>query len=887
VKHLGKSPASPLAAAALVAAALSSNAAVRPVALLVVRDNGTLEMRTAELDPVARFRVYLHGVDWLQTAAWEARERSTHVADSTCTMRGRLPVHGNPADCTIAFEEVLSGRPRGVRISVRFAAEKAVRLNACSAALFWPVAPLQKRTCRMRLPDGTWKELTLPEKFRELQPWQGEIVELRLPTRPTLVIRPDKPAHLLIQDNRQFRFDEFEFRFNFVQAGSVPAGWRDGRTFDLEFAAPVRFVPSESAPEPAPPSDWLVWRPAWDAPPVDASFLVERPAGRHGFLEIREGRFVFEDGTPARFWGVNLSAAASFPDKAAAPRIAARIARMGVNIVRVHHADAQWADRCFIDYSRGDSRHFDEENLDRFDFFMAELRKRGVYVYLDQLVNRKFLPGDGVDAADKLEPAAKPYSVFDPRLIELQKEYSRRLWTHINPYTGLAPRDDPQYVLAEFTNENDLFTQPVTLEPYRSRLEKRYRAWAAAHGVRLSAGRIDFTRRTPSMLRFFVDVQTEYYREMSRYFRERLKVRIPLTGSNWSRNVALLKALTVLDYTDSHAYHDHPRDGYRRFYNTLAVRGRRTIFSNLAFNRLDDRPFFVSEWDQPWPNEWRAEMPLAMAAIAALQGWSGATAYTYRHDWRPADYIENPFETALDPARFGLFPHAAMLFFRDVHPAKKTVAVRLGGLDLDTTPGDVEVLTGLPEIHRTIMTFSTKPQADQIVFAKTSLPETTRPILKSDTGEYRRDPQRGVARIDTPGAQAAWGLLGEAGPVRLSSVTFTVRNRFAVVALSSMNFLPVGESNRLLLTAVGRVRNTGQRYNVLHTMCLEKGRGPLLVEPIRGTVELRTALQTLRVYTLNERGERLREIPSEWKDGTLRFRIGEPAETIRYMIASN
>ena len=49
---------------------------------------------------------------------------------------------------------------------------------------------------------------------------------------------------------------------------------------------------------------------SWDDSPIDLSFLnaQERPAGRHGILKANGNQFIFEDGTPARFWGANLCA---------------------------------------------------------------------------------------------------------------------------------------------------------------------------------------------------------------------------------------------------------------------------------------------------------------------------------------------------------------------------------------------------------------------------------------------------------------------------------------------------------------------------------------------------------------------------------------------------
>jgi hypothetical protein len=58
---------------------------------------------------------------------------------------------------------------------------------------------------------------------------------------------------------------------------------------------------------------------------------------------------VFEDGTRARFWGVNIAMSASFLSYADAKRLADRIARSGFNIVRFHQMDYTPAPNIFSD----------------------------------------------------------------------------------------------------------------------------------------------------------------------------------------------------------------------------------------------------------------------------------------------------------------------------------------------------------------------------------------------------------------------------------------------------------------------------------------------------------------------------------------------------------
>ena len=81
-----------------------------------------------------------------------------------------------------------------------------------------------------------------------------------------------------------------------------------------------------------------------DRAPIDISYLfeAEKPAGKHGFLTVQGDRFVFEDGTPVRFWGTNLNSGAAFPDKDYAVKLAKRLAAYGCNIVRLHQMDSEW-----------------------------------------------------------------------------------------------------------------------------------------------------------------------------------------------------------------------------------------------------------------------------------------------------------------------------------------------------------------------------------------------------------------------------------------------------------------------------------------------------------------------------------------------------------------
>lgn len=220
---------------------------------------------------------------------------------------------------------------------------------------------------------------------------------------------------------------------------------------------------------------------------LDYSYLLDAPAGKHGFVQIKNGHFYFEDGTRIRFIGFNIPTRSNTPDHETAEKMAERFASMGVNVIRLHAADAPigesgWSsckDSPLIDYNSGTSRKLNREGLDRFDFLIAKLKEKGIYLHVDLLVTRFFQDGDGLDYPNAPQFAMKCFSHINERLIELQKEYATELLTHVNPYTGLALIDEPAVMTIQIANEDSAFKGNEFLDceesvPYHEELQRKF-----------------------------------------------------------------------------------------------------------------------------------------------------------------------------------------------------------------------------------------------------------------------------------------------------------------------------------------------------------------------------------------------------------------------------
>jgi len=667
-------------------------------------------------------------------------------------------------------------------------------------------------------------------------------------------------------------------------------------------------------------TNWKPFNLSWDdRVPVDISFVFEneKPAGKHGFLKAQGDRLVYDDGTEGRFWGVNFNSGANFPEHAYSEMVAQRLAKFGVNIVRTHQMDAEWATPNIFQFNRAvpkdNTRSLDPESLDRLDYLFYCLKQHGISIYLDLLTYRQFRPGDGVDVVDSLPQAAKPYHYFDPRLIELQKEFNEQLWTHHNLYTGLAYKDDPAIVLTELVNESDPFAQPVILEPYRTRFEEMYLDWLAGEHLPSPAFPIDFRKPDPLMARFFVQVMQDYYAELLAHLRK-IGVKIPINGTNWWITLGVTAAQRAVDFCDSHVYWNFP------LWENIDTPGTDThpmvgayenAFAMLSMNRLAGKPFFISEWDHAWPDEWRAESPLAYAATAAFQGWSGVTIHTYRYStWQAEDRLgggaetinsityRNHFDSANDPAKFGLFYHAALLLRRgDVQPAQKTAGIHFPTDPeewLLKRPGEIPALKGLPEQHKTVLLLpGAEVPVDLLQPWDQPLVMEGQGSVTADTGQMGRGWQDRWGWIDTPRTKAVYGFLGQAGTIQLTGLEFEVVTDFATIALSSLTDDPLEQSASILLTAVGRCDNTDAAYNAGHTLLdpvstQPFGHPPVLIEPIQAKIHLKTNRSNLKVNVISQHGELVTKLPVNYADGVLSFEIGpQPAwnpSTIYYLI---
>jgi hypothetical protein len=229
----------------------------------------------------------------------------------------------------------------------------------------------------------------------------------------------------------------------------------------------------------------------------DFSFL-NHPLTAADRIFVRNGHFYTvgadlqpntADDQRVRFFGISFAFGANFPDpgNGDAARIAKRLRRMGINLVRLHHMDSEpdpVADTSEFNSTLtvGPYPSFNENGLARLRTFLTALANEGIYVDLNLHVGYPFRPAvDQVPALPAWPDQGKPLQAFYPRMIQLQLQYAQGLIDKLNL------QNDPVLAMVEISNESSVVSSwqqgqldAVLAGDYRSALQTQWNTWLAA-----------------------------------------------------------------------------------------------------------------------------------------------------------------------------------------------------------------------------------------------------------------------------------------------------------------------------------------------------------------------------------------------------------------------
>jgi len=401
--------------------------------------------------------------------------------------------------------------------------------------------------------------------------------------------------------------------------------------------------------------------------------------------------------------------------------------------------------------------------------------------------------------------------------------------------------------------------------------EGRYAGVGLRDGQRVEDGSVPLVadtacpERSADFIRFLMDVEADYVSAMMRVLKEELGARamIYCTQASYGGLAGLRREGRLGDVIDMHCYPCHPREvkdgqgrAVRAVQNASMVGDAFGPIERAAFWRVADKPFLMTEFDLNPPNDHASENFPLLALLAAYQGWAGFAEYSwynFQGGRQGHDRIVSNFATTGHAGQMCMVPAMALLYRKGlVSPARERLLVTVpengiaGRLAENVWSGVPDLLSSLKgdvsDAWRRHVACRLAESGDPSLSGASGLAASE---IRSDTGEivFDRSAKGGeTLQVNAPAARLLIGAAGgrefQLGDVRLSVAKGTLRD-YADIALVALDAKPVAESRKLLLTAVARVENKGQKWDAKRTyVANDWGEGPTLAEPVRLTLTL-------------------------------------------------
>ena len=618
--------------------------------------------------------------------------------------------------------------------------------------------------------------------------------------------------------------------------------------------------------------------------------FTDAPAGKYGWMRNVGGHFEFErrPGRPVRLYGANICSESCYQSHEDAEKMVANLKRFGYNAFRLHHHDHGMV--------RGskDGLTFNAKEMDKFDYLLAAAIREGFYLTTDLYVTRALAPiewrhiGVDRDGNVSIQLFKALCAVYEPAF-ENWCTYARNFLAHVNPYTGRAYKDEPALALIALINEGGLLMGWNA----SSKDERVLAAWKKWLNGKRTADPSFYPSADPNVAPkgdsavaqlFMGELETNMSSRMKAFLRK-LGCKALITNDNWGWHFApLQKASAQYDYIDDHFYVDHPETlGKRRFPSRLE--NVNPVLMNefppcrVAFARMANKPFTVSEWHFCAPGAFRGMGGLLTGAMAALQDWDGLWQFAYapRQDVVPLDYYDlgsDPLGLASDRATICLFLRGDMAPYAPDN-----------GVSLLVTPASEKPADGKRAFRaapswcdaawnmRVASCLSAKDAGSLRVIPRERAEDSDvkkRLLKASPNNSIAFDRKKGSFRIATPrtcGGFAPDGTAISAGPLSVA-----VKGAQATVWASSLDGNPIVVSRRILLTHLTDLQGEGTKFAGAEKKVLLKfGKGSLVRN---GKAEITLAFErpsAYVVYGLDMGGKRLEAIPAKVKDGKLSF----------------
>lgn len=652
--------------------------------------------------------------------------------------------------------------------------------------------------------------------------------------------------------------------------------------------------------------------------PLDASFMLDAPAGKHGYIKADGDKLYFEDGTPVQFWGADVGPEQIFMTKERIDMMVDRFASYGFNLIRFHKPDTAGAGATNI-YTRGSQSPYDIDpyKMDLLHYTIYALKQRGIYILMDGCVQF----GNFEDGGD----VSKGNPVLHDRAEYFAREFIRQVMNSHNPYTGMKVAEDPAIVMFDVLNETDAYSSSPANELMQQEENQKFSEWLKAkygtdeairnawyfdgkdgvldgeslekqsYTTGLASARKAYTYpRQEDILHFISDEYTELYNIVSEDLRS-YGYKGLITGATlWgSPPLTLMNTQAQTQFVDSHNYQNHPsiansmRTGTTigGFPISQMDSTKLGIVGSFTNDNVYGVPHTITEWEICQPNTHIYEGLPLMSVMSAMHVWqpfyfaaglayftdntiyginaeSGGYYELFSQEQEDVNTIHNWFTLDGQPIQMATAPVAGIAMQRgDFKELERGFYNRYRSNDYwnydrayMSNDGSIGMIGKTGQSFDNV-SYDEDYNDNEILYRAIMTKKMGKPFV-SDTGETEIDIQNKIFRANSENTQYVVGYVGDK-TLEVDDMIVEMKTPKCSVGLTSLDKeAPIWDADKLLLSAVGDARNTDEIRSADGLKIVQGGHAPILVEPMEGKITIKTK-DDLEVYRLDVTGERL------------------------------
>ncbi len=680
---------------------------------------------------------------------------------------------------------------------------------------------------------------------------------------------------------------------------------------------------------------------------LDLSSLVESgPAGKHGRVIVsKAGRLAFEDAPEKsiRFFGFNWWQMYSSAGKAFWAKrkhlsnedmeavksqfsVFIRSARLqGYNMIRITLFDG------FLMEGAAEDCIPNPQRQDLMDWFIAKCKEQGIYVYMSPALHGAGKK-DLAKAWKERNLSKAKMLIGDPDVRNCWRRFSEHLLKHVNPYTGLAWKDEPAIAFIEYYNELDGGTSKGVLEKLdpetKTAYEAKWRLWldSKVPGIRhvADAYALPLSQENPMSNEFALFIAS-LAKENLLWFKKNIE-EIGYKGLTAQYNHSNLMNFAALRWENSettaiNCYFAHPTgDSLEKVTQGSSLPGSYWYANNAL--RFANSPFLVTEWNHGFWNPWQHEGGLLFPAYSSFQDYSALIVHADPVSMDYGDAALGAFDVSSSPVGRANELLSAFLFARvDVQTAKRSVQLVFPSAYLNKNrnarsfpatdaQGKIGLMTGFSiafsDLPSAAQSKSTEPEiilqpeggseaitgewfsstvvkennsdlstfTDMLKFkgilSSNNISSPKDAIFQNETGELTMRAKEQLLKAVTPRTEAVTMKAGRSEVLDCLTVNSLSVN--ALVAAVALDGRTLFDSKRIILIISTETANSGMELSSDGINMLEQGTTPILMRCGNFDLSLKHR-GAMAVYALALDGSRREKLASSFEDGLLKINI--------------